>query len=398
MISVIIPIYNIEKYIDKCVQSVLNQTYSDIEIILVDDGSTDSCAEKCDYYASIDSRVRVVHKENEGLVKARKAGLLLSKGEYVTYVDGDDWIDSDAYESMHQKVMDYDTDIVVCNHFESVGDNDRLIANKIDKGYHDKESLLLNIYPNMLGGDELYEWKMYTSVCDKLFKREILLKAQLGVNERITIGEDIACVIPAMYEANSVYISDECFYHYRQTTSSMVKKVSDIALERERYSLLNCYMKEVFIHYGCKSDVLQQWINLLLFIMVPRSEQLYDGFENTDFIFPFTNIKKGTRIAIYCAGTYGQRLYNYINSSGIAEIVVWVDQNYVELQKLGLNVESPKILCKKDFDGIIIATMFAHSRKAIFDYISSLRLNVPIGIIDENYLKSDEVVSGFRIF
>lgn len=397
MISVIIPVYNIENYVDECIRSILNQTYTDLEIIIVDDGSTDASAAKCDYYASVDSRIQVIHQSNRGLVNARKVGLEQSTGKYVTYVDGDDWIDADAYEYMYSKIVEYDADIVVCNHYESIGESDRLILNKIDKGYHNKESLVDNIYPQMLGGEEFYEWKMYTAVWDKLFRRDILFSAQLVVDERITIGEDIACVIPAMYEANSIFVSDKSFYHYRQTTSSMVKKVSDVIVERERYSILNQYMKEKFIQYGCKQDILQQWINLLLFIMVPRSEQLFDGFDETDYIFPYVNIKKGTRLALYCAGTYGQRLYNYIKVSGIADVVVWVDQNYVELQRIGLPVVSPEELCNKEFEGIVIATMFARSRKAIFDYITSLSLDVPIGVIDEHYLKSKEVVSGFRI-
>lgn len=396
MISVIVSVYNIESYIDKCISSILNQSYRDIEVIIVDDGSTDSSGEKCDYYATVDARVHVIHQKNAGLVSARKNGLLQSNGEYVTYVDGDDWIDKDAYQNMIIDLEDNDSDIVIYAHFESVGDSHKTVRHNIPKGRHDKKSLLENVYPNMIAGDEFFEWRMYTSVWDKLFKREILIKTQLNVDNRITIGEDIACVIPAMFEADSVFISDKCFYHYRQSTNSMVKKVSDIITERERYSVLYRYVKDILVKYGY-SNIVKQWIDLLLFIMIPRSDQLYDGFEDAEYIFPFKNIRRGSRIALYCAGTYGQRLYNYINSSGSAEIVVWVDQNYNELQKMGLAVNNPEELINYEFDGIIVATMFDHSRKAIYKYLSSLNLGVPIGIVNEDYVRSEEVISGFRL-
>lgn len=396
MISIIIPVYNVEQYIDKCIHSILNQTYGNFEIIIIDDGSTDSSGQRCDEYASKDSRIKVIHRENKGIVSARKEGLIYSVGEYVTYVDGDDWIDNAAYENMISDIEKNDSDIVIYAHYESIGNINKPIYHNILKGKHNKASLVDNIYPNMIAGDDFFEWRMFTSVCDKLFRREILLKALINEDERITIGEDIACVIPAMFEADSVFISDKCFYHYRQSTNSMVKKVSDIITERERYSVLYRYVKDILVKYGY-SNIVKQWIDLLLFIMIPRSDQLYDGFEDAEYIFPFKNIRRGSRIALYCAGTYGQRLYNYINSSGSAEIVVWVDQNYNELQKMGLAVNNPEELINYEFDGIIVATMFDHSRKAIYKYLSSLNLGVPIGIVNEDYVRSEEVISGFRL-
>ena len=95
MISIIVPIYKVEKYIRQCVDSIINQTYEDIEIILVDDGSPDNCPQICDDYAKTDSRVKVIHKENGGIMSARKAGLKVATGEYIGFVDGDDWIEAD---------------------------------------------------------------------------------------------------------------------------------------------------------------------------------------------------------------------------------------------------------------------------------------------------------------
>ena len=113
-ISVIVPIFNVENYVRKCVDSILNQTFSDIEIILVDDGSTDASGRICDEYLSKDDRIRVIHKENGGLSDARNAGLDMCTGEYIGFVDGDDYIDGDMYELLYKNLIQYDADISMC--------------------------------------------------------------------------------------------------------------------------------------------------------------------------------------------------------------------------------------------------------------------------------------------
>lgn len=396
-ISVIISVYNIEQYVEKCIQSVINQSFKDLEIIIVDDGSTDTSGQICDYYASKDCRIKVIHKLNGGLVSARKTGVKAATSEYITYVDGDDWIDSEVYYNMYSDMKKYDADIVIYEHFETVGDKNRQVHHNIPYGYHNKKSLIQNVYPNMIAGENFFEWRLFTSVCDKLFRRKILIGSQMEVDERLTIGEDVACVIPAMYEAESIYVSSKCFYHYRQTNASMVKTVFQIDEERERYNLLHNFVKEKLRYYGCSADINRQWIDFLLFIMVPRADHLYDGFDQFDYIFPFQNINKGMRIALYCAGTYGQRLYKYIQNSGVAEVVIWVDQNYEELRKMGLTVCHPSELEKCEYDAIIIATLFAESKKAIYEYVSSINNSIPIGIVDEKYIRTDEVLKGFRL-
>ena len=115
LISVIVPVYNVEKYLDKCIQSILGQTYSNIELLLIDDGSTDSSGAICDKYVTQDSRVRVFHKSNEGVSAARNWGLDNAKGEWIAFVDADDWIDSDMYERMYNAAVQNQTDMVSCD-------------------------------------------------------------------------------------------------------------------------------------------------------------------------------------------------------------------------------------------------------------------------------------------
>ena len=114
MVSIIVPIYNVEQYISKCIESILAQTYRDFELILVDDGSPDNCGKICDEYAKQDSRVHVIHQENKGVSAARNAGISLAKGEYIMLVDSDDFITENMLEKMHDCIAESGSDIVIC--------------------------------------------------------------------------------------------------------------------------------------------------------------------------------------------------------------------------------------------------------------------------------------------
>lgn len=116
LVSIIVPVYNVEQYLDRCMHSIINQTYSNLEIVLIDDGSTDKSGELCDQWAEKDARIKVVHKKNEGQAKARNVGLDLISGEYVGYVDSDDWIESDMFMYLYTMINEYDVDVAFCDH------------------------------------------------------------------------------------------------------------------------------------------------------------------------------------------------------------------------------------------------------------------------------------------
>ena len=117
LISIIVPVYNMEKYLARCVDSIIAQTYDKIEIILVDDGSTDNSSSMCDHYARKDERIKVVHKLNGGLSDARNAGFAVATGSYIGYVDSDDWIEPDMYEKMYYACVENDAELAVCRYF-----------------------------------------------------------------------------------------------------------------------------------------------------------------------------------------------------------------------------------------------------------------------------------------
>ena len=141
-ISVIIPIYNVAAYLDRCIYSVCNQTYHNLQVLLVDDGSTDDSLKICDYYAAQDNRIQVIHKSNGGLVSARKAGLAVATGEYIAYVDGDDWIEPDLYECMIKEMQDSQVDLVESDAFKDMGNDSILMQSKIPYGRYAAEDII----------------------------------------------------------------------------------------------------------------------------------------------------------------------------------------------------------------------------------------------------------------
>lgn len=235
LLSIIVPIYNIEQFLEQCIDSILSQSFTDFELILVNDGSTDSCGDICDRYAARDKRVRVIHKENGGLVSARKAGLSAAGGTYVSYVDGDDWIDRDMYRYMIYNAQTYNCDLVMCDvehehHARKIRD---LTGKTLETGYYGRKELEEKIFPIMLYGGTFYHFGIYPVIWNKLFRRDMLLKHQFAIDDNIKTGEDAACVYPYFLEINSMYfMKDQYLYHYRHSSVQMTVAYDENSFER----------------------------------------------------------------------------------------------------------------------------------------------------------------------
>ena len=187
LISIVVPIYQIDRYIGICIESLLNQTYENLEIILVDDGSPDRCPEICDLYASKDSRIKVIHKANGGLVSARKAGLLSATGKYVGYVDGDDWVGAGFVESLYTAISTADADIAAGGFSRDLFARTAHFTDKMPCGVYEGERLD-DLRCKMISLGDFFRIGVSTYVWNKLFKRELLLQVQLPVDNAISIG------------------------------------------------------------------------------------------------------------------------------------------------------------------------------------------------------------------
>lgn len=213
LFSVIVPIYNIEKYIRRCIDSVLLQSFTDFELILVDDGSPDRCGAICDEYAKKDERIKVIHKENGGLVSARQAGIKLASGDYIFHLDGDDAVLPDALESAYKIICDTDADIVSfsykCSINGKIGDS---VEDLVDEGLYHKKEIEQHISPKLLSDKNMNH--IFYFLWGKAIKRELATKHQLVVNPAISLGEDLSCIVPCFLEAETVYMSKKAIYLY----------------------------------------------------------------------------------------------------------------------------------------------------------------------------------------
>ncbi len=219
-VSVIVPIYNAAQYLRECLDSIVNQTLKEIEIILIDDGSTDSSAVICKEYLS-DSRVTYYHKENEGLAAARDDGMMRAHGEYIGFVDSDDWIESDMYEKMYAAAKSNDSDIVFCNCIQN--EKGYRFSREIPEGAYNREEIKSELLPKTLafiskdGGKRSIRW----SNCMRIYKTETLTKNGIRFDRRLRRSQDLQLTYEAMLAAQNFYYIDEPLYHNRVVADSL---------------------------------------------------------------------------------------------------------------------------------------------------------------------------------
>lgn len=209
-ISIIVPVYNVENYIHRCIESILNQTFNKFELILVNDGSSDNCPQICDQYSNIDNRIKVIHKKNGGVSSARNEGLKLAKGRYIGFVDSDDYIDKDMYELLYKAINENDADISICGH--KIVENDKITQyirndNKINL-YNKKEAV-----KKILLDDEInsFAW-------DKLYKRELFLNFEYP---NLTYHEDLASTFKLLNKSDKIVCINKAKYNYVRNPNSI---------------------------------------------------------------------------------------------------------------------------------------------------------------------------------
>ncbi len=227
-VSVIIPIYKVEQYLRRCVDSVLCQTLEDIEIILVDDGSPDQCPQICEEYQMLDSRIRVTHKENGGLASARNAGMRIASGEYIFFVDSDDWIDPDGLQKLYQVAEEEEVDFVRYRMFRSswpgLGENAPCMLEaprEMPGGYYDQERIKKELFYRLIVTPQMTLGPI-VGVCGGLYRRRFLTDNDLRFYEEIKFSEDLIFSARAVCAAKSLYyIEEACVYHYFYNPNSI---------------------------------------------------------------------------------------------------------------------------------------------------------------------------------
>lgn len=276
-LSVIIPIYNVEPYIERCLDSVAGQTWTDMEILCIDDGSTDKSGELCEQYAQKDRRIKVYHKENGGAASARNVGLKHAGGEYIAFVDPDDWIEPEMFESVISRMETCDADMGVCGFF---------------KDWEDREEVMQNtpaVCGDVFGTDDIlfYAFKRYSYkgfggyLWNKVIKRELLYRTgeTLKFDEALKVGEDVLFfAMTALRVQRAAYV-DRALYHYYQRTSSLVHAGS--IEERSGSLVMYARLINLFQERGIDSRVLPYVKRFYVYIASLLAEKAY--YENDIF-------------------------------------------------------------------------------------------------------------------
>lgn len=227
-VTIVIPVYNMEKYIDKCMESILKQTLSDIEIVLVDDGSQDQSLKLCEEYAKKDARVVVLHKENGGLTSAWKAGSDIACGEYIGYVDSDDYVDPDMFEKMYQRAAATDADIVCCglrHLYEDDPKRNWTEQMEFSKDSLSKSDLNEQVFPTLINDGSFFGRHLMPNRVTKIVKAKLVKKNLERCHDEVSIGEDYQFSLCMFLEAKRVEIIKDFYpYYYYMNGASMTMK------------------------------------------------------------------------------------------------------------------------------------------------------------------------------
>lgn len=348
-VSVIIPIYNVENYVEKCIKSLISQSLTDLEIILVDDGSTDSSSVICDKYSILDSRIVVIHKKNGGLVSARKTGLKIAKGDYIGFVDGDDYIDERMYEDLLSYISKNGADVV--NSGFLIDESSIQIKN-VDTA--DGSLITENIKKYIL--DVSSRQLVPPSIWAKLYKRDVIIKCYNNVPDEQSYGEDLVCLLTCLCEGIKIKTIERAYYHYITRVDSISNSRSYCDFYKESSLLL--YVEKILKQYELFDELKVYLEENMLFRMSKILEmKLTDPFAVQKYTVKNIELLYNKKIILYGAGTVGKDYYAELSRNKKVDLVSWVDINYKSKKLDCRSIDSPDIVMSENFDYILIAVI-----------------------------------------
>ena len=350
-LGVVIPIFNTKTYLKKCVESVLEQKTEGLFVVLVDDGSYDGSSQICDEYELLDSRVHVIHQENKGKIEARYIGAAHLQTDYITFVDSDDWIEHNTYDSLRE-YMEKKIDVISYKIIRYINDDYQLKSEgKTKEGVFIGESYKSKICSSMIWDSEINSCGVDPSLCNKLFRREVLMpNLERARQIRVEYGDDAAVIFPTLYMANSYAVVDEYKYYHRRRLED---RIPEYILEDDYFSKLTRlyeYLRNTFNNlpeYICQLDIFFSYSAAL------RLRKY--GIENqiSRYIVPFEQITPNCRVLLYGAGKVGREYYRQIKELNFCKIVAWVDK--CKQERNGVKISGCETINNEEYDYILIA-------------------------------------------
>lgn len=374
LISIIVPIYNVDKYLNKCVRSILNQTYTNIEVILVDDGSTDQSGYVCDTFAEFDNRVRVVHQNNSGLTVTRRVGVNLAKGDYIGFVDGDDWIEPDMYEVLYHYAVNNEADIVTSAGIREGGSKQgNILCDSISKGLYRVNEEEGYIIRHIFSASWSSEKNLNGAVWNKLFKREIIKKTLDNMDDNVNgFMDDNVCVVGSILYASKIYVSQDVLYHHRERKDAFTNSKNPYALMQINYAYLS--LRKFVEESPYKSILYPLLVEHTLVKLMGACNVFFDEpkVRLPNYFLKCDKIPLRSKIIIYGAGAVGKSYIQQIQAENKYIITAVVDKNASGVEGK-IEICRPNNIVNYSYDYIIIA---------VIDYMNAE--NIKKELIDMN--------------
>ena len=326
LVSLIVAVYNGEKYIASCIDSIMNQTYKNYEVILVDDGSKDSSGTICDHYAEKDSRIKVIHQVNRGCSAARNEGLSHAKGEYIIFVDSDDFLNIDTGKKLKESLEKNNSDIVLCGfcHWSTIRQILVLPPRELC-GTFSREEFAENF-------SVLYGKLLLNSPCNKIYKKEIIDQYQIKFDERRNTWEDRIFVVEFLRYCDNYYCMDECFYNYVSVQESLSRRYNAQYLELilKNYNL---YVQLFGEEYDFSSQyVIDYWSNSIENVII---QQLKVKNQHKEVIENITNILKEPQVKYWFKNRNkkDENINEYFKKNQYDRIIEIYEKRLLDIQK-----------------------------------------------------------------
>lgn len=356
--SVIVTVYNCDQYLQRCLDSLMGQTYREFEIVIVDDGSMDDSAKICDEFARKRDYVKVLHKVNGGTVSARKAGMEAASGEIVSFIDGDDWVDSKFCACLIQPFQGNGGIDVVSSglSFEYVCDAKKnyVLTDSVKPGLYTRAALRSRVLPNLVCDYGRDSFAITTSICCKMLRRSVALEAMACMDEGLTFGEDGVYVLAVLLKAENVFVLDQAYYHYEQHEASQNYKY-----EMKSYEQLS-RLQQSMVKIARDADMYQTLKLQIDYYMKTYLRKIamcvYDINEDGRvYLFPADKVAPDSRVLVHGAGKVGQQYIKYIARTQKYELVAWTDKN-AEEQFIDIYIPcSIREITVMEYDYIILA-------------------------------------------
>lgn len=389
LVSIVIPVYNAERFLDECYQSIEEQLYDNIEIIFINDGSTDGSYQKCCRYKATDHRVKVLSQDNAGQNSARKAGVNIAKGKYVCFIDADDFVDKNMLMEMVNSAEEYNAEVVKCGPYNKVYEDGEIQPEymKVEiKGLFGGREVAEKVFDE----NDLFRQKVAVGLWGAIFSCILIKKIMNIVDDTIDFSEDYLCTILALLDSEKVYMLEDNFYYYRCHRESFCHTHT-----KDNYVSQKLLYKSLRKEFEIREVSYVMYQQLTYMIIRDLLMGGYDYYlNNYEFLFPYPNVKKGSRIVIYGAGVVGTEIYSKIIMGNKYKVIAWVDQKWE-------TYNDPRITSinhiEDDYDYIVVAIIKHSISMRIKEDLMALGIDEQkIAVICEELFTEDNIPEEYK--